>query len=258
MHSLNNYWLSLLAIPAISLERALAYVAAAALMCFCLRLLPGRWLRNRRLSDKTYTVHQLRREVLLSIRAIVIYGLCAGVIAFAALNGWTRVYFRIDQYGWTWFAVSILFSIVIHDTYFYWTHRLMHHPRLFRVMHQTHHLSTNPSPWAAYSFSVWEVLVQAGIAPLLFVILPLHPIVFSILMIWQIGINVMGHCGHELYPRWFLQSWLGCIFNTTTHHAQHHESNRVNFSLYFNIWDRLMGTNHRRYAERFAEVTQQA
>jgi hypothetical protein len=28
---------------------------------------------------------------------------------------------------------------------------------------------------------------------------------------------------------------------TATHHAQHHESFRANFSLHFNVWDRLMG-----------------
>ena len=73
-------------------------------------------------------------------------------------------------------------------------------------------------------------------------------------MLWQISFNVLGHCGYELFPRWFVRSWLGRILNTATHHAQHHESNRANFSLYFNYWDRLMGTNHQRYEERFAEA----
>jgi sterol desaturase/sphingolipid hydroxylase (fatty acid hydroxylase superfamily) len=145
--------------------------------------------------------------------------------------------------------------ILMHDTYFYWTHRLMHHPLLFRWMHHTHHLATNPSPWAAYSFSMPEALVQAGIGPLIIFTVPNHPGAFAIFMIWQIGFNVLGHCGHELYPRWFMRSWCGRVFNTTTHHAMHHESNRVNYGLYFNLWDRLLGTNHHRYAERYALVT---
>ena len=73
-------------------------------------------------------------------------------------------------------------------------------------------------------------------------------------MLWQISFNVLGHCGYELFPRWFVRSWLGRILNTATHHAQHHETNRANFSLYFNYWDRLLGTNHQRYEERFAEA----
>jgi sterol desaturase/sphingolipid hydroxylase (fatty acid hydroxylase superfamily) len=35
----------------------------------------------------------------------------------------------------------------------------------------------------------------------------------------------------------------------------HHESMRGNFGLYFNFWDRIMGTNHPGYEQRFAEVT---
>ncbi|MEZ0388978.1 MAG: sterol desaturase family protein, partial [Verrucomicrobium sp.] len=35
----------------------------------------------------------------------------------------------------------------------------------------------------------------------------------------------------------------------------HHEYYRGNYGLYFNVWDRLMGTNHEKYEERFAEVT---
>jgi len=36
-----------------------------------------------------------------------------------------------------------------------------------------------------------------------------------------------------------------------THHALHHETYRGNYSLYLNVWDRLMGTNRPEYAERF-------
>ena len=43
--------------------------------------------------------------------------------------------------------------------------------------------------------------------------------------------------------------------NTPTNHIMHHEHFRGNYGLYFNVWDRLMGTNHERYEERFREVT---
>jgi hypothetical protein len=74
-------------------------------------------------------------------------------------------------------------------------------------------------------------------------------------MVWQIAFNVVGHTGYEFYPSWLLDSWLGRFLNTPTNHIQHHESFRGNFSLYFNLWDRLMGTNHPEYAARFREVT---
>lgn len=45
------------------------------------------------------------------------------------------------------------------------------------------------------------------------------------------------------------------ILNTPTNHVMHHEKMRGNYGLYFDIWDRLMGTNHREYENRFREVT---
>jgi Delta7-sterol 5-desaturase len=262
--------IALYAIPGSSLERAFWYFTLAGLAWLLLHVIFARWLARRRIGDQAPMLPQMSRELLHSVRSLAIYGLVGGFMVFAYLSGWTRIYIHIaPNYpdsgprfyplfglsgGWTWFILSIGLIILIHDAYFYWTHRLMHHPRLFRVMHRTHHLSISPSPWAAYAFGPWEAFVQAGIAPLVLFTLPIHPLAFSIFMLWQIFFNVLGHCGYELFPRWFVHSWCGRILNTSTHHAQHHETNRANFSLYFNFWDRLMGTNHQHYPERFAKA----
>lgn len=245
---------SLLAIPGATIERGFWYLTIAGFAWLVLHFVFARRLATRRISDKPATFGQMSWEFLYSLRSLAVYGLVGGFMVFAVTSGWTGMYFRIERFGWPRFFLSIGVTILIHDAYFYWTHRLMHHPRLFRVLHHTHHLSTNPSPWAAYSFSTWEAFVQAGIAPLVIFTLPIHPLAFSIFMLWQISFNVLGHCGYELFPRWFVRSWCGRILNTATHHAQHHETNRSNFSLYFNYWDRLLGTNHQRYEQRFAEA----
>jgi sterol desaturase/sphingolipid hydroxylase (fatty acid hydroxylase superfamily) len=65
---------------------------------------------------------------------------------------------------------------------------------------------------------------------------------------------VFGHCGYEIFPRWFLRTPLGWVLNSVTHHAQHHEKFQANYGLYFNVWDRLMGTNHRDYGRRFEQA----
>jgi sterol desaturase/sphingolipid hydroxylase (fatty acid hydroxylase superfamily) len=172
--------------------------------------------------------------------------------------GWTQMYFKLGKHSMGWFVASVALTIVLHDAYFYWTHRLMHHPRLFRLFHRTHHLSTNPTPWAAYAFAPLEAVVQAGIFPLAVLLVPLHPLAFFAFMIWQLSFNVAGHAGFEFHPRWLIDSWLGKILNTPTNHVMHHEHFRGNYGLYFNVWDRLMGTNHERYEERFREVTSRA
>jgi Delta7-sterol 5-desaturase len=207
--------------------------------------------RHRRVSLQDPTAAQVWREVAHSLRSLAIFGAVTLAVVFAALGGWTRLYGRVSQYGWVWFVLSIGVMVVMHDTYFYWTHRLMHHPRLYRFFHRTHHLSTSPTPWAAYAFSPAEALVQAGIGPVIVFTIPVHPAAFAIFMVWQLTFNVLGHCGYELFPRWFLRTPAGWLLNSVTHHALHHEKFRANFSLYFNVWDRLMGTNHPDYERRF-------
>ena len=67
--------------------------------------------------------------------------------------------------------------------------------------------------------------------------------------------NVLGHTGYEFFPPWLMNTPLKWFFNTPTNHAMHHEKLRGNYGLYFNLWDRLMGTNHADYEARFREVT---
>jgi sterol desaturase/sphingolipid hydroxylase (fatty acid hydroxylase superfamily) len=212
-------------------------------------------MRHRRISRHQVTRWQIPREIAYSIRSIAIFGLVAAGIFLAAVSGVPiQLYRPIDKYGWAYFVLSIALMIALHDTYFYWTHRLMHHRRLFRLFHYTHHRSVSPTPWAAYSFSTLEAAVQGGIGPLILFTIPCHGAAFGLFMLWQISFNVFGHCGYEIYPRSFVRSPAGWVMNSITHHVQHHEKPRGNFGLYFNVWDRLMGTNHRDYEERFEQA----
>jgi Delta7-sterol 5-desaturase len=213
-----------------------------------------RW-SQRKIIQRDPSAADLRRELSWSLLTGLIYGLVGTGTLLLCRAGWGQFYTKFSNHSMAWFWCSIPIIIVIHDTYFYWTHRLMHHRRLFRWFHRVHHQSTNPSPWAAYAFSPLEALVQAGIFPIVVFIMPTHPLAFMLFMIWQIGFNVAGHTGFEYHPRWFMDTWLGKAFNTPTHHVQHHERLRGNYGLYFNVWDRLMGTNDEDYERRFREVT---
>ena len=71
-------------------------------------------------------------------------------------------------------------------------------------------------------------------------------------------LNVIGHLGYEIYPKHWTRHWLGRWQNTSTHHNMHHELVKGNYGLYFNWWDKGLGTNHERYLDRFDEITTQA
>jgi len=239
----------------LSLADFIHYAAAAgALWLFFYVVRRRRWL-HRKVVSGFAKWSDLRREIALSAITCVVYSVVALLTLFVVHLGWTRVYFDIQAFGKWWFAASVVITIFLHDAYFYWTHRLMHLRSLFPIMHRAHHRSTNPTPWAAYAFDPLEAFVQAGILPLVVFLYPIHPLAFLLFMGVQVGFNVFGHAGFEIFPHWFLDSWMGKFLNTPTNHAMHHQYFTGNYGLYFNLWDRLMGTNHKDYEVRFHEVT---
>ncbi len=90
--------------------------------------------------------------------------------------------------------------VIGHDAYFYWTHRLMHNPRLFRRMHRRHHRSHNPSPFTAYSFDIGEAAVLASFVPIWMILVPTPWTTVGLFMLHQIVRNTLGHSGYELMP----------------------------------------------------------
>jgi Delta7-sterol 5-desaturase len=240
----------------VSLSTAVRYLFFAGIAWLLgYMLFRKRWL-HRRVIQKFPERTDVRREIGASIRSLVIFGVIGTLTIFAAQHGWTQMYFRVGEHGSTWWWASIGLTILLHDAWFYWTHRIMHHPRLYRMFHRTHHLSTNPTPWAAFAFSPAEAFVQAGIFPLAVCVMPVHPLAFAMFTLWQMLFNVIGHTGYEYNSRRFIDTWLlRHIINTPTAHALHHEKIRGNYGLYFNFWDTVMRTNHEDYAERFREVT---
>ncbi|MFM7099800.1 MAG: sterol desaturase family protein [Verrucomicrobiota bacterium] len=232
--------------------RYLVFAGVAWMLAY--RLFRHRWVHRKVISRFPASV-EVRREIAYSLGTLLIFGLVGAGTFTASRHGWTQMYWGIADHGRGWFFGSVACGILLHDAYFYWTHRLMHHRRLFPLFHRVHHLSTNPSPWAAYAFAPAEAVVEAGIFPLAVLVMPMHPAAFGLVMLWQITFNVAGHTGYEFHPRWLMKTPLRFLLNTPTNHVMHHEKMRGNYGLYFNFWDRLMGTNHPDYEARFREVT---
>lgn len=167
----------------------------------------------------------------------------------------TKVYKNLSEHGIPYYILTTIFVILFHDTYFYWAHRLMHHPLLYERVHKVHHLSKDPTPFASFAFHPTEALLEIGFVPLLVFTIPLHFSSLLILSLWQIVFNVMGHLGYEIFPRTALQHPLLKWLNTSTNHNMHHKYVRCNYGLYFSFWDKLMNTNHPKYHDLFEEVT---
>jgi len=223
------------------------YVVAATGLALILKLFWSAGLGRRKIQARSASRADVSREIRTSLRTAVIFSLSGTAIVFGAVNGVFTIYPDFETAGVLYLALSLVAIIVAHDAYFYWTHRLMHHPRLFRFFHRTHHRSITPTPFAAYAFDVPEALLMALFTPLWLSLVPMHVLGLFLFMAFMIVRNVMGHAGVELMPRALADSrWFGWI-NATTHHDLHHSSFHYNYGLYFTWWDRLMGTEHPAY-----------
>jgi len=209
---------------------------------------------HKRIKEAFPAAHHIRREILYSLSTFVIFSVVGMLIFVAEKHGFTTMYRHISDYGWPYFIFSVVFSIVLHDAYFYWTHRMMHHKSSFPYVHKVHHLSHNPSPWASFAFHPLEAVIESGIVPILVFTVPMHPIALLIFILYMTFLNVLGHLGFETFPGWFLKSRWSRWHNTSTHHNMHHGKVNCNYSLYFNHWDRWMNTNHASYQASFESV----
>jgi len=200
---------------------------------------------------------QILTEIKYSVLTFFVFASVVVAIRLAVTHNIleTKVYKNFWEHSLVYYVVTTVFIIFFHDTYFYWMHRLMHHPLLYERVHKVHHLSKDPTPWAAFAFHPAEALLEIGFVPILIFTIPLHFTSLLILSLWQVMFNVMGHLGYELFPRKMMQHPLFKWTNTSTNHNMHHRFVRCNYGLYFNIWDRLMNTNHSKYFETFEEVT---
>ena len=184
------------------------------------------------------------KEIRNSFLTLLIYCVVSWFVFRWQQSGVTRIYLQIHPSGYPYLVLSILMMIFVHDTYFYWTHRLLHLPKMFEWVHKTHHVSDNPTPWAAFSFHPAEALISAGIIPLVVFLIPCHPLALFVFLTYMTIMNVIGHLGFEMFPRWVNYHRVLRWQNTSTNHNWHHQKCKNNYGLYFTFWDRIMKTYH--------------
>lgn len=194
------------------------------------------------------------RDIFYSVISIGIFA-ASSVWTLYIIRPYTNLYSDFNEYSKGYYAFTYVWMFFLHDAYFYWAHRLMHHPKLFRLVHLTHHKSNNPTPWTAYAFHPLEAVVESAIVPIFAFTIPIHPSAIIFYMLFQIAYNVYGHLGFEIYPANFHKHWFGKWVNTSVAHNMHHKYSVKNYGLWTTIWDRLFGTMHAQYDELYEKTT---
>ncbi len=218
-----------------------------------------KWFRrhweSRRLGKKVVDRSQFSKEVKWSLVTALIFSVAGAFTAVLWQNGDTLIYSDASQYGWWYLPVSLAVSMIVHETYYYWLHRWMHKPAIFKILHKVHHDSSTTSPWTAFSFHPLEGVLQAIILPLTVLVLPMHIYVLLIQLTIMTFSSVINHLEIEVYPRNFNKHFIGRWLIGATHHSLHHKQFKYNFGLYFTFWDKWKATESPSFNKLYEEKT---
>ncbi len=135
----------------------------------------GEKLAAKRLNRDRPMRRAILQEIRLSLLSSAVYAAPAAVVLVLWLHGGTMIYSDVSAYGGVpYILLSAFIYLAVQDTYYYWAHRLMHDPRLFRWMHAGHHRSRQPTPFASFAFDPAEALATAWLLPALAFVIPVH------------------------------------------------------------------------------------
>jgi len=163
----------------------------------------------------------------ISAAMMIVYNRSAGCL-YSDLSSHSFVYN---------FVIAPLLWFFMADAIFYFGHRSCHIPLIYRLSHSVHHTCRPATSFAGNAADVFDLMVTGyanTVLPL--AILPVHEKVFLFLAMFNQVWAVQLHC--------FQQFRVGYgIYDSHDHNVHHHFGREnYNFGLYFQLWDRLLGT----------------
>jgi lathosterol oxidase len=169
--------------------------------------------------------------------------------------GYTKIYTDINEQSLGYFFISIAIILFLYETYYYWLHRWMHNPGIFKIVHKVHHESIHTSVYTSFSFHPIEAILQFIFLPALIFIIPIHYYALGTVLVLMSISAVINHAAVEIFPEKFYDHPIGKWMIGSTYHDLHHKEFKSNYGLYFTFWDKWMDTENKKYRKNFDENT---
>lgn len=247
-------WGILIIMAIIFLVIAIRYLIVAGIFYCIFYIWFHKKFEVRKINKKDYTPGQFKKEIRYSLISSLIFAVAGTITVVLWQKGFTKVYKEVNLYGWWYLPLSLLGYMLLQETYYYWLHRWMHKPAVFRLVHKVHHDSHIASPFTAFSFHPLEGLLQAIFLPVILLILPIHIYAIITLLTIMTFSSVINHLDIEIYPKSdkpFFSKWV----IGATHHSLHHKQYKYNFGLYFTFWDRIKKTESPLFDDMYKKNT---
>ncbi len=168
---------------------------------------------------KSQNIDNFLRSFLITIP---LWTVALMIILYAYATGWATWLSWSEH--WPWLVALLLLAPAWHEIHFFFIHRIIHIPLLYRWVHSVHHNSINPSPWSSMSMHPVEGFWYHSVA-LWYLLIPANPVcaLFQLNMAAYGAIN--GHIGFDKLE-------LGGDKTLTSHayaHYLHHKYFEVNY-----------------------------
>ncbi|MEM7431666.1 MAG: sterol desaturase family protein [Pseudomonadota bacterium] len=136
------------------------------------------------------------------------------------------------------FVAVLLFIPFWAGFYFYWQHRFLHTPFMYRYVHSWHHKNINTGPWSGLAMHPVESFILMGDI-LILLVLPAGPL-HAIFMILHHGVGApSSHAGFDRLKIGPLKFELGDFF-----HQLHHKYFDCNYGYVDTPWDDWFDSFH--------------
>ena len=138
-----------------------------------------------------------------------------------------------------WFILVFLLVPMWSSLHFYFIHRLLHWPPLFRLAHSLHHRNVNIGPWSGISMHPIEHVLYFSSLVIHFVVAshPTHTIFHALFLGLNPAVSHSGFEGLKVGGKKRLE--LGVFF-----HQLHHKHYKCNYGTVEMPWDRWFGSYH--------------
>ena len=138
-----------------------------------------------------------------------------------------------------WLIVLFLLTPLWISFHFYWIHRALHWPPLYRMAHSLHHRNTNIGPWSGLSMHPIEHLMFFS-SVLIHWLMAAHPILILFHMQHQALTAATSHAGFDA----LLVKDKRSLELGNFHHQMHHRYFECNYGSLEVPWDKVFGSYH--------------
>jgi ring-1,2-phenylacetyl-CoA epoxidase subunit PaaE len=221
---------------------------------FIFWVLFGKKLSNRKIQlSKRAGWPQIKDEIAATILSFFGSSVFMMLILAFKDNGMAKFYIETGKYG-IWYEVFVVIvMILISDTWFYWSHRTMHHPSIYKYVHALHHRSLDVNPYTSTSFHMIEAIwLTLWVLPLVLV-MPISMTALGVVQVLGTFNNLKSHLGYELFPGFFRYPPFNMLASATNH-SLHHTQYNGNYGLFFRFWDIACNTELNATASTFVAI----